>query len=165
MRQSLVVGLFLVMASDAYASDEYVNPRFCYRIVQPAGVSRVVPRADGSGITMELAGSCPGDSCVSIDIAAGYPRRAGDLPHAHGFYRALGWKVGKPIKRSVSGSPWITYPMSKDGVALDVHEYVRRRGEAAYVLVARYPSGIDARQVRRDVTDLLASWRRVSACL
>ncbi|NID06478.1 hypothetical protein HBF26_16405 [Luteibacter jiangsuensis] len=164
MRSAKVMGLLLLVAGGVRANDEYVNPRFCYRVIQPADVSRVVPRADGTGIAMELGGPCPGPACIAIDIGAGYPRRADVLPHTHRYYQALGWKAGNPARRTVAGTTWTTYPMARQGVAMDVHEHVRRHGEAVYVIVAQYPR--EARQrVRREVTKLLASWRWVSACI
>jgi hypothetical protein len=164
MRNATVMGLLLLVAGGVRANDEYVNPRFCYRVVQPPGVSRVIPRADGTGIVMELDGPCPGPACIAIDIGAGYPRRADDLPHAHRHYQALGWKPDKPVRRTLAGTTWTAYPMARQGMAMDVHEYARRHGEAVYVVVAQYPR--EARQrVRREVTKLLASWRWVSACI
>lgn len=164
MRSATIMGLLLLVAGGVHANDEYVNPRFCYRVIQPATVSRVTPRADGTGIAMELDGPCPGPACIAIDIAAGYPHRAGDSPRAHRYYQALGWEPGKPVRRTLAGTTWTTYPMSRDGIGMDVHESARRHGEAVYVVVAQYPS--EARQrVRREVTKLLASWRWVSACI
>ncbi|SEN20216.1 hypothetical protein SAMN02800694_3081 [Luteibacter sp. UNCMF331Sha3.1] len=164
MRILVVTGLLLVTAGGAHANDEYVNPRFCYRVVQPASVSRVVPHADRSGITMELGDGCPGPACVSIDITAGYPNRADDWPHAHGYYRALGWKSAKPVRRTLAETTWTLYRMARNDALMDVHESTRRRGAAAFVVVVRFPRGVEAR-VRRDVTDLLTSWRWVSACV
>ena len=164
MRIVLATGLLLLVAGGARAADEYVNPVFCYRIVQPAAVTEVLPRADGAGITMQLGGPCPGPACVSIGIAAGYPRSADDLPHGHGYYRTLGWKSGKPVHRTISGIPWTEYPMSRGDAALTLHEYARGRGKATYVVLAQYPRTAEAR-VRREVTGLLASWRWLTACI
>lgn len=158
------MGLLLLMAGGARANDEYVNPVFCYRVVQPPDVSRVVARADGTEITMQLAGPCPGPTCISISIAAGYPRKSDDLPHAHGYYRALGWRSAKPSRRTIAGTPWIEHTMSSGDAALSLHEYARGRGKATHVVAAHYPLEADPR-VRREVTNLLASWRWVSACL
>lgn len=164
MRTVLATGLLLLVAGGARANDEYVNPVFCYRVVQPATVTHVVPRADGAGITMQMDGSCPGPACISIGIAAGYPRSADDLPHGHGYYRTLGWKPGKPVHRTIAGTPWTEYPMSRGDTALTLHEYARGRGKATYIVMAQYPRTADAR-VRREVAGLLASWRWLSACL
>ncbi|UPG96497.1 hypothetical protein [Luteibacter aegosomatissinici] len=164
MRTAITMGLLLLMAGGARASDEYVNPMFCYRIVQPPGVTRVVPRADGTGITMEWGAPCTGPACVSIGIAAGYPRNPGDLPHAHAYYRSQGWQQGAPVRRTIAGIPWVTYPMSRRGARLTVHEYSRGRGKATYVVLAQYPPDA-APRVRRQVAGLLGSWRWLSACL
>lgn len=164
MRSATVMGLLLLVAGGVRASDEYVNPRFCYRVIQPAGVSRIVPRADGTGIAMELDGPCPGPACIAIDIGAGYPRVAGDLPHTYRYYHTLGWKPGKPVRRTLAGTTWTAYPMARRGVVMDVYEHVRRHDEAVYVVAAQYPR--EARQrVHREMTKLLASWRWVSACI
>lgn len=164
MRTAIAMGLLLLMAGGARANDEYVNPVFCYRVVQPPDVSRVVARPDGTEITMELAAPCPGPACISFGIAAGYPRNVTDLPHAHEYYRYLGWRLDKPTRRTIAGIPWIAYAMSRGDAALRLYEYTGGRGKAAYVVLAQYPHEAESR-VRREITKLLASWRWVSACL
>jgi hypothetical protein len=164
MRTAITMGLLLLMAAGARASDEYVNPMFCYRIVQPAGIAKVIPRADGSGITMEWGAPCPGPSCISIGIAAGYPRGPGDLPHAHAYYRSQGWTTGAPVRRTIAGTRWVQYAMSRRGAALTLSEFSRGRGKATYVVLAQYPADA-APRARRQVAGLLASLRWLSACL
>jgi len=158
------MGLLLLIAFGARANDEYVNPRFCYRVIQPPGPSTLRPLADGAGVTLERKGPCPGPSCITITIAAGHPRNIADAPRGHDYYRSLGWTAGRPVRRMAAGTAWVEYPMRKDGVAMIVLEHVRGHGEAAHVITARFPREAASR-VRQDLDGILRSWRWISACV
>jgi hypothetical protein len=159
----LVAITTLVLWGHAQAGDEYVNPTFCYRIVQPDAVSHVTSHQDGSGVAMQIGNLCEPYACARISISASYMRDAGKAPRAYQDALKHGWVLKVSDEKRTPGAIWVEHLMFRGDSWLDVYETSNQKDQSRYELTAAFTTA-QSITARRVVLDILDSWRWVSAC-
>lgn len=162
---SLVIMVFALLGAAAPDVHEYVNPVFCYRVVFPAGVTRMRAIRDNSGMHVDIGSGCSGEECSYIEFFALNNDSVGKESSSHivSYLLKSGWRPNDLSSGVHQWGAWHVTSLAKG--QLDTEIYERADGDAArYFLIAQFP---DSKKTKFDklLVAILASLRSVSECV